>query len=42
MVESAQFGIAINISGKSTYELASVEVEYTAIGEHILLQLVSI
>lgn len=41
MIESAQFGISINITGKSTFELASVEVEYTAVDDTILLQLVS-
>ena len=40
VIESAQFGISVNISGKSTYELSSVHIQYTAINDTILLQVV--
>lgn len=42
VIESAQFGISVNISTKGTFELATIDVEYTAINDTILLQLVRI
>lgn len=42
VVESPQFGISVNVSAKNAFDLASVMLQYTAIDDTILLQVVSI
>jgi len=41
VIESAQFGISVNVTTSNTYDLASVKVQYVAVGQDIIMQLVS-